>query len=239
MSPKECTRLDLSLEASILSELLHSWISPPSSSSSSPSSSSSSPSPPSSSSCAYNDVVGAYILACLALRKPRRYLCKVFKAPLVSNEISKATLLQVSRGLGDFEGLLDILDRAYLLRRLQACPNVKTMNFNDDISRIPVAVIFNHFQLVGIKHNENNFVNISIIQWALGKLPFTLMLDYIPTPMEVLKMQATGNRVLTVFTSHTNLSKEHVGRLHYMSGAKLHARNALEFCIHDMVRSLT
>ena len=155
---------------------------------------------------------------------------------MVSCEKSQAAFSEVSDGLGHFEGLLDILDRAYLLRRLRSCSCGITISSEDDLRTVPVAVIFNQFQLVGIKHNENNFVNNSIIQWSLKKLPFVLMMDYIPTPVEVLRMQAEGKRVLTVFTSQANLSKEHVGRLHYMSGAKIHARNALEFCIHDMVR---
>ena len=202
-----------------LAKLLETWLKSSSSSSSS--------------SCSEHDFVGAYVLACLALRKPRRYLCKVFKTPLLVIEDEDEASHRVSSTLGSFEGLLDVLDEAYILRRLGSVSSAYI--HIEDASSIPIATIFNHFQLVGIKHNENNFVNISIIKWALGKLPFTLMLDYIPTPIEVLMMQATGRRVLTVFTSHTNLSKQHVGRLNYMSGSKIHARNAFDFSVHDMV----
>ena len=76
-------------------------------------------------------------------------------------------------------------------------------------------------------------MNRSIVLWALARLPFKLMFT-IPTAMEVLQMQAAGERVITLFTQEQDLASQHTAKLHYMSGEQQHSRDALAFLIHDM-----
>eukprot|EP00602_Paraphysomonas_sp_CaronLab_P005947 CAMPEP_0185035098 /NCGR_PEP_ID=MMETSP1103-20130426/25846_1 /TAXON_ID=36769 /ORGANISM="Paraphysomonas bandaiensis, Strain Caron Lab Isolate" /LENGTH=296 /DNA_ID=CAMNT_0027572023 /DNA_START=308 /DNA_END=1198 /DNA_ORIENTATION=+ len=64
-------------------------------------------------------------------------------------------------------------------------------------------------------------------------MPVILMTE-IPTPMEVLRMQADGNRVVTMFTSVEQLSTCHVAKLQYMAGDQLHSRDPFEFLVHDI-----
>lgn len=63
--------------------------------------------------------------------------------------------------------------------------------------------------------------------------PFKLMFT-IPSPMDVLRQQATGARVLTLFRTHNELSTTHKAMLYYMDGMQNHQKDSLEFLIHDM-----
>ncbi|CAE7420739.1 unnamed protein product [Symbiodinium microadriaticum] len=60
------------------------------------------------------------------------------------------------------------------------------------------------------------------------------MYSRIPTPMEVLRMQAAGERVVTMFLTKEELSSFHVAKLHYMSGQQLCAKDAVDFLVHDL-----
>ena len=59
----------------------------------------------------------------------------------------------------------------------------------------------------GIKKNNNNYVNASIVNWCLATYRFKLLF-HIPTPIEVLTMQADRERVITMFTDYDNLCKK-------------------------------
>jgi hypothetical protein len=56
----------------------------------------------------------------------------------------------------------------------------------------------------------------------------------IPTPMQVLKQQANGERVVTLFLNKSELLSKHVSKLNYMAGEIEHPRDALEFLLHDL-----
>jgi hypothetical protein len=103
---------------------------------------------------------------------------------------------------------------------------------NDEKSRISVIQIVNELQFKGIKHNATNFVNTCLVFWAMGLRPIQLMF-HIPSPLSVLKQQASGQRVLTMFVSLSELGSSHLSPLAYMEGGLEHSRDALEFFVHD------
>ena len=47
-------------------------------------------------------------------------------------------------------------------------------------------------------------------------------------------MQSNRERVVTMFTNHTDLASKHVAPLYYMNGMQHHAKDALEFLLHDL-----
>jgi hypothetical protein len=99
---------------------------------------------------------------------------------------------------------------------------------------LTVQDIFNELQLTGVKHNKNGCcVNTTMVQWGLGNRPFVVM-SVVPSPMEVLRQQAFGTRVVTVFLTEAELQVAHSSQLMYMHGAPTHSRDAFEFTLHDL-----
>ena len=47
-------------------------------------------------------------------------------------------------------------------------------------------------------------------------------------------MQSRRERVVTMFTTAEELSSKHVAPLYYMDGMQNHAKDALEFLLHDL-----
>jgi hypothetical protein len=152
------------------------------------------------------DFVGAVIIA-YASTKKSRWISSRLNEPIVCipTEVScqSAKLLSVP-------GLDKIIDLKYVLRKLGiSSPDNAT-----------ILSIFNQLGLAGMKHNSDNYINKSIVYWALGLRPYKL-LYYVPTPMEVLRMQALGQRVITVFLKPEELDRKHVAKLYYMEGKHL------------------
>ena len=64
----------------------------------------------------------------------------------------------------------------------------------------------------------------SLFNWHLGKYPLVLW-NHIPTPLELLKIQADGKRVITVFNQAEEWEQLHLGK------------TAWEFIIHDLIHA--
>jgi hypothetical protein len=165
------------------------------------------------------DLVGVYILAVIALRSPKKYMSSLIPEKIIPIE-RENTL--TSHSIVEFEGLLDLLGAEYVSKKMRL-----------PVDEITVIQIFNRMNFVGIKKNEHFLVNVSIVLWACGEKPYFL-LHSIPSPEEVLNMQADNKRVITLFLSEKELSSSHTARLHYMKGSPLHSREPLAFLIHDM-----
>ena len=103
----------------------------------------------------------------------------------------------------------------------------------EDVDELTVMDVFNSLQLSGIKHNTDNYINRSIVLWSLKMRPVRLLF-HIPSPMEVLRQQAAGERVVTMFATMNQLSRTHNARLAYMRGMLNHAKDPLEFLVHDL-----
>jgi hypothetical protein len=159
---------------------------------------------------------GAFLLSFMAIKRKRRWAAGLFTESIVSEPLH-------SLPLHKFPGLVEMLDDQYIQK--------KTGSFYEpDIS---VISVFNYLHLVGIKNNSSNFVNRTMVMWCLGRRPFVL-LTHIPSPMEVLRMQAAGQRVVTMFLTTQELMSYHVAKLQYMSGQQLCRKDALDFLVHDL-----
>jgi hypothetical protein len=165
------------------------------------------------------DFVGLYILAYLSLRRPSKWACG--KISLIDctelHNISSAALCSIPH-------FNTLVSDTYL----------KKLFGGDNISDITVVEIFSKIRFTGIKKNTDNFVNNSIVQWALGKRPYNIMCR-VPSPLEVLRMQASGRRVITSFVTIDDMSKPHTAQLTYMGNNINHSRDPFEFLVHDMV----
>jgi hypothetical protein len=198
------------------------------------------------------DVVGAFILSYLALRKPNKWIGGVIKQSVVP--IDDALYMATpSCSLSEFPGLLSIVSESYVARKL--------CNIIGDRDEITIMSIFNHLNLAGIKKNTSNFINDVLVKWAMSHqhslthdddleqcnlchsthdvlpycaLPRIQLLTSIPYPMEVLRMQASNSRVVTMMVSEAQLSSCHVAKLTYMAGMHNHSRDPFEFLLHDL-----
>lgn len=176
-----------------------------------------------------SDFVGIFILSYLGLRRPKGWSNGRLKAPISSSFCSNDDITSIS--ISKIPGLLEILDRAYVMKRMAGKTNVqKGLSIECDMS---VLSVFDTLQLMGIKKNADNYVNRCIVNWAYGLRPCHLMFR-IPNPMEVLTQQSSGTRVVTMFTSLHSLGKEHIAKLYYMEGMPNHSKDALEFLLHDL-----
>jgi hypothetical protein len=169
------------------------------------------------------DLVGAFILSFLSKRKPRRWATGKLKSSSPSSSLKSLPNKTNSRTIQSVPGLLDLIDSNYLVKKLGV----------QDTSNVTIIDIFASLRFAGIKKNTDDYINTSMISWSEGKRPFVLMHE-IPTPFEVLKQQARGERVVTLFLNKEELLSKHVSKLNYMAGEIEHPRDALEFLLHDL-----
>lgn len=167
------------------------------------------------------DFVGSFILAYAATRRPRRWDCGKIDPPIL--QVSSTQLLPPSIKVNSVPELMNMLDMAKLRRYFPS----------RDMDEISILDVFNRIRISGIKKNNDNLVNRAVLLWAAGQWPFEL-LTFIPTPMQVLRMQALGTRVVTLFYKENELASYHVAKLTYMSGMKIASKNAFDFLVHDL-----
>lgn len=168
------------------------------------------------------DLVGIYILLFLAIRRPNAWAGGRL-GPLV--EAQEEAPLPPSSPLVAYEQVVEVLGQKYVTKAMKV-PESR-------LPSITVMDIFRSLRFVGIKANGDNYVNRAIVLWSVGKRPIRL-LSYIPSPMEVLRQQAAGERVVTIFTTLNELGRQHTSKLTYMESMPEHDRDALEFTIHDL-----
>lgn len=133
------------------------------------------------------------------------------------------------------DAIKDAIDIRYIYKKLskRQGSSDKEADFYDLSIEWSVMDVFNLCQFNGIKKNTNNYINISMILWCLNKRPFELLF-YIPSPMQVLRQQAEGRRVITLFVSYEELLRKHQAMLYYMAGHDIHERDCFEFTLHDL-----
>jgi hypothetical protein len=165
------------------------------------------------------DFAGIFILLYISLRKKKNWSNGPIQK-IVENEDSYQSIY-----LFNLPDLLEILDSKFIQKRLKCTEH--------ELSTVRVMDIFNRLNLIGLKNDSDLHVNRCIVKWALGERPIKL-LSYIPTPMEVLKQQASGERVVTFFHTEDDLSRFHTSKLTYMTGDQEHPRDPLEFLTHDL-----
>ena len=125
--------------------------------------------------------------------------------------------------------LIKLKDVPNLLSVLKFSPKILNWCNVSSPDEITLCSIFVNLRLRGIKPSTNN----AMIGWFENKRPLVL-LHHIPSPNEVLKQQAFGKRVITLFLQESDIASYHVSKLEYMSGNHCHGRDALDFLIHDL-----
>lgn len=155
------------------------------------------------------DFTGAVILAYLAHRRPRNFFNGKMNPCVVKEKATESTMNEASFKLSNITELVDLLSMEYICKKLA----IDSAKFDE----VSICMLFNRLRFSSIKQNSDNYINHSIVGWAVAKRPFRLLV-HIPTPMEVLRMQAVGERVVTVFVGAEELDAKHVAQLHYMDG---------------------
>ena len=174
------------------------------------------------------ELVGSFILLYLGTRHKNAWSNGKLSSTIVArDELCRARLSRNNHWvpITTMPGLIEILGEKYLRKKFGLCSDIS-------LESKSILDVFNTLRLSGIKHNGSNYVNQCIVGWALEMKPCKL-LHHIPSPMEVLRMQANGERVVTMFCTLTELSKQHISKLTYMKGMINHARDPLEFLLHD------
>ena len=123
-----------------------------------------------------SDMAGIFILSYLGLRRRKAWSNGRLKS-LVSTSLNldstSTECSPFSVAISSVPGLLDILDRGYVAKRM----NKKGDSLNDDqdFHGVTVLSIFNTLQLRGIKKNADDYVNRCLVGWAYGLRPCNLM----------------------------------------------------------------
>lgn len=170
------------------------------------------------------DFIAIFILIYLAHRRPRKWCSSFSKISLCDVELTNETLSLPLSSLT--EPVMELVGLSYLAKKLK-------MSESKIIEEVRLVDVFNHLTLSGIKHNTDNYINRFVVMHYLQRRPVCL-LQYVPTPMEVLSQQARGERVVTMFLTIDELSRCHVSKLRYMTGGQEHARDPFEFLLHDI-----
>jgi hypothetical protein len=165
------------------------------------------------------DLVGVYILAFLAVRRPKRWISGKIPSKILRDEEFGSICSMELNCIPAFARLVDV---GWLSRKIHK------LSTGSDVT---VCRIFNEFHFCGIK-NKDFFINRCLLMWATGQRPVVLMF-HIPSPKVVLDQQSRGERVVTMFVNKESLSKTHKSLLAYMDGNINHARDPLEFLLHD------
>lgn len=126
------------------------------------------------------DLVGIFILAFLSVRRPNRWSNGRLTQP-ISNETSKIMCV-CSVLISSIPHLLDLVNSSYIQQKL------KLKNTAELLEKVRIFDIFNLMQFSAIKCNSDNYLNRSIVHWAMNERPFKLM-THVPSPLRVLKVR--------------------------------------------------
>lgn len=169
------------------------------------------------------DFISIFILIYISMRRPKRWCTSFSQIPL-SGEVVPETVHTIS--LKNLTSTVqELISFEYIAKKFKMPV--------DDVPSLRVVDLFNHLSLSAIKHNSDNYINKFTVLNVLGQRPVCLM-HRIPKPLEVLMQQARGERVVTMFLTIDELSRCHVSKLRYMTGSQEHARDPLEFLLHDI-----
>lgn len=134
------------------------------------------------------DLVSVYILVYLIVRKPKSWSNGKLKDVIIT-QLPSVDSIRIRDTPASFQAHLTV---DYVRKKLKLT-EVAAEAFR-------LVDLFNTLQLSGIKHNADNYINHCMVHWACGRRPVKLMFR-IPSPMTVLRQQAKGERVATMFTT--------------------------------------
>jgi hypothetical protein len=170
------------------------------------------------------EFVSLYICLLSAAARGSKRWCTGSLQPFVVSE----TLPSTTFTLCSVPGVVDFLGGADFLCKKMRRKSIGSMTILDVVNEVALA---------GIKGNKGSrLVNETLLQWCLGRRPFCLMIDKIPSAMEVLRMQAKGERVISIIMrNEVDMDKLHTSPLVYFdSGSSDHEKDSLEFAVHDL-----
>lgn len=93
-------------------------------------------------------------------------------------------------------------------------------HLKNEILASPVMNFLNTYNWKGYSDR----IRRTLIQWHLGKYPLVLW-SHIPTPFELLTIQASGQRIITVFKKSVEWQQTHLGK------------SAWDFIVHDLIHA--
>jgi hypothetical protein len=96
----------------------------------------------------------------------------------------------------------------------------KSPLIKEALSESPVMEFLRNYSWKG----KSDRIRRSLFRWHQGHYPLVLW-ETIPTPFELLKLQAQGKRVITVFKNTSAWEKTHFGK------------SAWEFIVHDLIHA--
>ena len=173
------------------------------------------------------DLVGGYILAWVAMiHGPKKCLAGPIRPCLYLDRDVMNSLRNDSKRIVNFPFLRQIFRDETLRVAARWCG----VNGIEDLT---IGLILNHIRLYAIQQNKKDCVNIGIIEWILGHRPFDILFT-IPEPIEVLRMQAHGRRVISVLVKEEELQTLHSAKLLYMESEPYNHKDANEFLCHDL-----
>ena len=164
------------------------------------------------------DMCAAFILAGLALKTRGKWSVGPCESIVHSPRVAKQR-----------PGTLKVIEIPNLTTVLNISPKILQWCHVDSLEHLSLRCIFRHVRLRGLKPHTNN----AMVGWYDNTRPLVL-LHHIPSPNEVLSQQAEGHRVCTLFLNEQELGKTHVSPLAYMGGGMMHARDSLDFLVHDL-----
>jgi hypothetical protein len=158
------------------------------------------------------EAAGLYILSYLQIREPKLWLSARFNKPLTPSE----QILKI-------EPRSTQMTHLYNFQELEF--NQKTRRRLDDASDaghlITIKNVFANFSLRSVP----KAVNHALIEWTAGNYDLVLV-DRVPAPFEILKLQCEGKRCVSMLTKKEELEDLVIGQ-----------RDPLGFILHDLIHA--
>ena len=161
------------------------------------------------------EFASCYFLAYSSIRTKGRWCGGIFPVPI--DRIRTLDARSQSRPFGNpaqitlLPGLENLLHLTSS-RTIQKFAKRMARDENEFITSLTLFDILSNFRLCGLKSNPNDMLNRSLCSWANGTRLFKLLF-HIPSPMQVLRLQATGQRVLTLHLDKLALCSMHTAPL--------------------------
>ena len=137
---------------------------------------------------------------------------------------------QVGDSVADLEGDHQLIEKKVLHIYHSAAASSSPPRSISSFESLSLLDVFASVQL----YQMPLYVNEVMVHWLQGNYTPLVLLHRIPTPLEVLHQQSNGDRAITLFLCEVGLSSLHVSPLAYMSGEKVHKKDALDFLVHDI-----
>lgn len=138
-----------------------------------------------------------YLLLFLRIRHPKNWLQKNSHHPILSTQ-------------SPFQNkkLLQLIPESFQLNEWE----------KEKLADLDIETLFSQYNLKGIPLAASQ----AMYKWSIGKYPIVL-LDYIPSSRELLKMQSLGKRCITIILNESEITK-----------LVLNSRDPMSFIVHDL-----